>query len=90
MNVIPMINTIPERIICLFNWNIQYIKNDPFNIKNIGKIRVRTDKNGKNVGAKNGKTQARNVNTVSTILKKNITLLNQDSFFIFFFKMLRC
>lgn len=48
-----------------------------------GNINVRTDRIGNNLGAKNGKIYARNVNTVNTILKKNIALLNHERFFIF-------
>jgi hypothetical protein len=51
--------------------------------RNKGRIKVSADKNGNNLGAKKGKTYARNVNTVMTILPKNIALLNQDSLFIF-------
>ena len=45
-------------------------------------MRVNTDKRGKNLGARNGKKYARNVNTVKTILHKNANLLNQESLFI--------
>ena len=56
MNVIPMTKTIPDTMSCRFNCNNQYTKNRAFRIKNKGKISVNTDKIGKNLGAKKGKT----------------------------------
>jgi len=47
-------------------------------IRKKGKISESTLRKGKAFGAKNGKEYARKVNTVSTILKNNIILLNQD------------
>lgn len=44
-----------DKIIWRLNCTSQYIKNNPLRIKNRGKMRVNTDKRGKNLGARNGK-----------------------------------
>ena len=84
MKVIPSNNTNPESNICLFSCNNQKTKKKKFKIKKKGRISDNTLKKGKALGAKKGNKYARKVNTVSTVLKKNIILLNQDCFGIIF------
>ncbi|MCW2120208.1 hypothetical protein M2326_002524 [Flavobacterium sp. 7A] len=54
-------------------------------MKKKGMNKVSTDNIGNILGAKKGKMYATNVTTVNTIFKKNIPLLNHESFFISFF-----
>src|SRR5690606_33296148 len=85
INVIPARSTSADRIICFFSIIPQYTKNMEFNIKNNGRISVRTESRGNNLGARNGNTYAVIVNTVSTMLRKNMNLLNHESFFIYIY-----
>jgi hypothetical protein len=45
---------------------------------------VKTDKSGKDFGAKKGKTYAIKVTNTSKLFRRNIPLLNHERFFIFY------
>lgn len=47
-----------------------------------GMTNVKTDSIGNSLGARNGSIYAMKVNTVNTILRKNINLLNPERFFM--------
>ena len=70
IKVIPNNSTSPENNICRLNCISQKIKNKAFKTKKSGSIKVKTDRNGKKVGAKKGKIYARKVSTATTILSK--------------------
>ena len=52
----PSSKTKPESITCRLSCINQYTKNKAFKIRNSGKIKVNTESNGNNFGAKKGKT----------------------------------
>ena len=85
INVIPINKTNPDRNMRFLNCINQNKKNKPFRIRKRGNIKVKTDRKGNTFGAKKGNTYAMKVSTVKTILKKNITLLNHESRFIYVF-----